>query len=327
MRKMISGHSVIRLLSLLTLACSAGIYCSLEEEGIIQGLCCSFTAAMTILMMYPLGYEDMKPSLVLSVPATLLFLALPPLSIVYPRACETTVLAALSMLLLYDYVRARTKLESVKMLFRLDSVWCSLEDYARKIYETALLASCAILLAMGRFGAGTGPEAILCLSMSAIYLLMYKRAWSGRTMLLSEKRESRIMDIIKGNLRSFPAAESDDEYLSALYARILDYMETCKPFLDPKYSLDDMSKDLFSNKVYLSRAVNFYSGRNFKQFVNYYRINYSIELMRSGQNLKIIQIALKSGFHSVVTYSMAFKIHTRKTPGEYIRDMEHPPKK
>ena len=314
----------MRLLSLLTLMCSAAFYCSMEEEGTLQGLCCSFAAAMTLLMLYPLSYEDLKPSLKMSVPATLILIAIPPLSLHIAHACELTVLCSLSLLLLYDYLRMRHKFVSVKMLFRLDAVWCNLQDYARKLFEMSLLALCAIMLAMCRLGAGTGPFAMLCLTMGALYILMYMRAWSGRTMILSEKRETRVLEILKGNLRSFPVGESEDEYLSALYARILDYMETCKPYLDAKYSLDDMARDLFSNKVYLSRAINYYSGRNFKQFVNYYRVNYSIELMRSAPTEKIIQIALRSGFHSVVTYSMAFKLNTRKTPGEYFRDMDLP---
>lgn len=319
---MISGNSVMRVLSLLTLLWSAAFYCSMDESGILQGICCALAAAMTLLMMYPLSYEDIRTSLTMSVPATVMLLTVPPLSIYKSHACEMTVLLSLSLLLVYDYIRARFKLVSVKMLFRLDSVWCNLEDYARRIYESALLAMCAIMLTMGRLGTGPGSFGILCLAMGALFLLMYKRAWSGRTMLLSERRENRVQEIIKGNLRSFPVGESEDEYMSSLYARVLDYMETCKPFLDPKYSLDDMARDLFSNKVYLSRAVNFYSGRNFKQFVNYYRVKYSIGLMRSGGSDKIIQIALKSGFHSVVTYSMAFKLNTHKTPGEYIREME-----
>ena len=312
----------MRVIALLTLLLPAVFYCSVEEAEMLQGICCALASSMTVLMMYPLSYEDIRISVAVSVPSAILLMAVPPLSLYISHACELTVLASLCLLMVYDYIRARFKLVSVKMLFRLDSVWCNLEDYARRIFESLLLALCAIMLAMGRLGAGMGHSALLCMAMFALFVLMYKRAWTGRTMLLSEKRENRVQEIVRGNLRSFPAGESEDEYMSSLYARVLDYMETCKPYLDPTYSLDDMARDLFSNKVYLSRAVNFYSGRNFKQFVNYYRVKHSIELMRSGNPDKIIQIAMKSGFHSVVTFSMAFKLNTRKTPGEYLRDID-----
>ena len=312
----------MRIISLLTVLWPAVFYYSVAAAGLLQGTCYALVSGMAVLMIYPLGYEDMKLSMIMTSLCAVLMLALPPLSMRLGHSCELTVIAALSMLVAYDCMRARTKLLSVKMLFRMDTVWCSIEDYARKFYEIALMTVCAIMLAMGRLGAGEGAYAILCLSMLFLYIIMYKRAWSGRTMFLGQRKEASVMEIIRGNMRSVPVAEAGDEYMSVLYAKVMDYMETCRPFLDPDFSLEDMSRDLFSNKVYLSRAINYYSGRNFKQFVNYYRVKYSIEMMRSRRNGRVIEMALKSGFHSIVTYNMAFKLNTGKTPGEYFREME-----
>ena len=62
------------------------------------------------------------------------------------------------------------------------------------------------------------------------------------------------------------------------------------------------------------------SGSNFCQFVNYYRVKYSKELMRGNPGKKMIEVALSSGFNSVVTFNMAFKLNENLTPSEWLRE-------
>lgn len=96
-------------------------------------------------------------------------------------------------------------------------------------------------------------------------------------------------------------------------------MESGRPFLDEDYSLQDLSASVYTNKTYLSKTINIMSGKNFRQFINGYRILYSVDLMKKNPRLRVDELAAMSGFHSTVTYTMAFKANMNETPGEFCQ--------
>ena len=102
-----------------------------------------------------------------------------------------------------------------------------------------------------------------------------------------------------------------------LFRRVVRYMEDQKPFLDDKLNLETFARAMFSNKVYVSKTINYYSGRNFRQFVNWYRIQYALELMRADPHLKMEEVSVMSGFHSTVSFNMAFRLFEGRTPMEW----------
>ena len=57
-----------------------------------------------------------------------------------------------------------------------------------------------------------------------------------------------------------------DQYL---YDRCCKYMMERRPFLVDKYSIQDLANALFTNRAYLSKTINKFSGRNFCSYVNY----------------------------------------------------------
>lgn len=109
--------------------------------------------------------------------------------------------------------------------------------------------------------------------------------------------------------------------MSGMYARIVRYMEDRKPFLDDDFCIFDLAKSVYSNRTYISKVINYYSGRNFKQFVNYFRVKYSVELMKKDLRLSVMELATMSGFHSVVTYNLAFRLNMDDTPANYKKQI------
>ena len=93
-----------------------------------------------------------------------------------------------------------------------------------------------------------------------------------------------------------------------LYDRCCRYMADRKPFLVESFSLGDLANALYTNKVYLSKTVNYFSGKNFRNYVNYYRVMYAMELFRKNKRLKMAALASLSGFHSCTTFNQAFKV-------------------
>lgn len=102
-----------------------------------------------------------------------------------------------------------------------------------------------------------------------------------------------------------------------VYLRAVECMETKKPFLDESLDLEQFAKAIFSNKAYVSKNVNLYSGRNFRKFVNGYRIQYAVELMMKDPHLRMEEVSTMSGFHSPVSFNMAFRLFQGKTPTQW----------
>ena len=104
-----------------------------------------------------------------------------------------------------------------------------------------------------------------------------------------------------------------------LYDRVLEYFVESKPYLNPNLTINDVVSVVFSNKLYISRAISKFTGRNFCQFVNYYRIVHAIEQYRNNTDLKVIELAVQSGFNSAVSFGMAFKLYMGEKPGDWCR--------
>ena len=110
-----------------------------------------------------------------------------------------------------------------------------------------------------------------------------------------------------------------DSQYKDLYERIEAYFEMAKPYLDGSLTINDIVKVVYSNKVYISKAICHYTGRNFRQFVNYYRVMYSMDHFRANPELKVSELAERCGFNTVVSYTMAFRLFMNETPSEWCR--------
>ena len=90
-----------------------------------------------------------------------------------------------------------------------------------------------------------------------------------------------------------------------------------KPFLVESFSLGDLANALYTNKVYLSKTVNYFSGKNFRNYVNYYRVMYAMELFRKNKSLKVAELGSLAGFHSSTTFNQAFKTVMEESPSTW----------
>lgn len=110
-----------------------------------------------------------------------------------------------------------------------------------------------------------------------------------------------------------------DDMYKEVYERIVLYFEMHKPFLDSELTINDVVKVVYSNKVYISRAISHFTGRNFRQFVNYHRVIHSMDVFRRNPSLKVAELANLSGFNSVVSFTSAFRLFMNETPSEWCR--------
>lgn len=116
--------------------------------------------------------------------------------------------------------------------------------------------------------------------------------------------------------------ESDKEEMMLLLARVEAVMTSEKPFLSETYCLMDMASSVYTNKTYLSKTINELTGKNFRQYINAYRVEYAVRLMHENNKLRVSELSELSGFHSPVTFGMAFKLIMGETPGEYLQKLK-----
>lgn len=112
--------------------------------------------------------------------------------------------------------------------------------------------------------------------------------------------------------------------LSGIYKLILNYMEESQCYLNPDYTLDQLSIDMKINRIALSNSLNHIGRIPFKDMLNQYRIRKAKELFSedtfSLNNIK--QVYMSAGFKYHTTFNRVFKKHEGITPSEYIINMK-----
>lgn len=108
--------------------------------------------------------------------------------------------------------------------------------------------------------------------------------------------------------------------------RIKNFMNDQKPYLDPDFSLTDLSLYTGIRKFQLSRLLNHYMMSSFFDMVNEYRVQ---ELLtrtsqKQNENISLIDIAYHSGFKSKSTFYKAFKSIKGETPKDYLKRIRSP---
>ena len=98
------------------------------------------------------------------------------------------------------------------------------------------------------------------------------------------------------------------------------WMETEKPYLDPNFKLIDLMRALPMNRTYLSEFINTTYGCTFYQFVTRYRIEEAKSIMRENSELKMADVAVRSGFSSQSAFSRTFTRETGQTPREWYKN-------
>ena len=215
------------------------------------------------------------------------------------------------------------RLRDVKSVIRSGNVWAYVTLCMDAVY---VLCPMLILAALFSIYLLLPDLADILVSIAVILLIAEVVAISVRISFDSafavfhnhERVIVESMKIAHVEVSPSPNSRGEDQY-KELYERIVLYFEMSKPYLDGNLTINDVVKVVYSNKVYISKAICHYTGRNFRQFVNYYRVTYSMDLFRANLEFKVSELAEKSGFNTVVSYTMAFRLFMNETPSEWCR--------
>ncbi|MEC3874989.1 helix-turn-helix domain-containing protein [Chryseobacterium salviniae] len=117
----------------------------------------------------------------------------------------------------------------------------------------------------------------------------------------------------------------DESTYKLLFEKIESHMKTNQPWRSSEYSLQLLAKEINSNHLYVSSAINKYSKNNFKTYLNEYRLNAFTEYVKDKNNEQVLlkEIYLNIGFDNQATFNRVFKSKFLMTPQEYLEQIKN----
>ena len=214
------------------------------------------------------------------------------------------------------------RVKVVKAVMKSGTVWLCLSLAVDSLYVVLVLAYAVVYLVSEMVfirHACLLPTALVFLAGGLMVALGGRVAMDSLFVLL-HRHERRIVESMKiTQIESAADSSNIDDQYKELYERIQEYFELKKPYLNGELTINDIVKAVYTNKLYISRAISQSTGRNFCQYVNYYRVTHSIQAFRANPQLKIHELANASGFNTVVSFNMAFRLFMGENPSDWCR--------
>jgi AraC-like DNA-binding protein len=127
-----------------------------------------------------------------------------------------------------------------------------------------------------------------------------------------------VSDIISEEKNNGELVVNEKEYNEELL-KLKHYMVTEKPFLNPSLTIQDVSAAIEIPVRDLSLLINHKLEQHFYDFVNTYRIQNAMDILKDNTKSKVtvLEILYEVGFNSKSSFNTAFKKHTGNTPTAY----------
>lgn len=115
---------------------------------------------------------------------------------------------------------------------------------------------------------------------------------------------------------SIEECENDTIIFSILEKRINQWVSN-KGFINKGITIAILSKELMTNRCYLSTYINTRTGKTFREWINQLRIEEAKTLMRQNPNITVNDIAQKTGFTDKSHFIRQFSNLTGASPKEW----------
>jgi len=127
--------------------------------------------------------------------------------------------------------------------------------------------------------------------------------------------------LLHNKLRKFKKNVLSLDIKSELINRILAVMDDTSIICDPKFTIYNLAELVNSNQLYVSQVINNDFKKNFRSFLNSYRIKEAQRIFSSSEAEKytIEHVASKVGFKSRTAFRETFKEITGTSPNVYLK--------
>lgn len=124
-------------------------------------------------------------------------------------------------------------------------------------------------------------------------------------------------------LSDSPSGEKDMAE-KELFHKVDLLMTKDKIFRQKDLTLDRLAELTDSNRTYVSKAINHYSGQSFSSYLNMYRVAEATRLIsRHGEEMPLKQVADEVGYASISVFYNAFCKETGLPPGRYRKELQN----
>jgi AraC-like DNA-binding protein len=163
-----------------------------------------------------------------------------------------------------------------------------------------------------------------------LFFLYYFNEFNSIKLIFSSIEGQELgelkMNSTKKELEGVPKKEVtiSEEKLNELFDAIEVYFNNNNPHRDPDFSINKLATDIGTNISYISKALSFKKGTNFKTYLNSFRIHEIKEKLNQREHEKytLKHIYTNSGFLHQSTFNRVFKEIEGVTPSEYIENIK-----
>jgi len=163
---------------------------------------------------------------------------------------------------------------------------------------------------------------LLLFELIIIFWYLYKALNNPELFRTVDSKLKLVKNIISEEKNSEQLAVNEKEYNEELL-KLRKYMIEKKPFLNPSLTIQDISGDIGIPVRDLSVLINHHLGQHFYDFVNTYRIENAMDILKdiTKSKVTILEILYDVGFNSKSSFNTAFKKHTGNTPTFYRKGL------
>lgn len=164
-------------------------------------------------------------------------------------------------------------------------------------------------------------ESYLIYTFIALFIFILSYFGIQQTSVFS-KYEFLIYDEIPDNSQNKKDTlpRDQDEKLKEIFLKIDSLVNKEKLYLKHDLCINDISKKIYSNQNYTSKAINEIGGFNFFEYINKKRVDEFHEQINNPQNKNrtIISVAFDCGFGSKASFNRTYKKITGKNPSHFL---------
>ncbi|MCF8364554.1 MAG: helix-turn-helix domain-containing protein [Bacteroidales bacterium] len=159
---------------------------------------------------------------------------------------------------------------------------------------------------------------------NAFFLLMYFNDPMVHSVM-SDPRHQKLQKILFPDaMFNEPVrkkrAPFDEDTARVFLARLMKFIRSDKPYLDPNLSLRSLAAQVEIHPNQLSWLLNEHVGKNFNEFINQYRVEAFKLLADDPKNahVTLVGLAFDCGFNSKTVFNTCFKKETGLTPKQFL---------